>query len=356
MTRDIDQILYRHLLQQTTEAEEKELFAWLEASDENRRFFFEIAAIWHAHRVLSSKELNERYTAMMHRLNARIDADEQMSSNVSALSIADEQMRKAVPVRSIADEAMRSAVPAHNKLRRTLLRLTAAAAIVAVAVTGWFTLRDTAHEAAFRTFLNNTEEIASLRLDDGTQVWLQAHTELRYDVGKSSGERIVRLLNGEAYFDVMHDAGHPFLVKTENLTVRVLGTAFNVRSIDADMCTEIVLERGSVRLQTPEGENLIRLHPNQKATYNAVSDDFEVEEVLAEHFVTQRYDLVAMKNAMIEEIILSVEKNFGVRLRVTDPTDSKRYNINYLRSNSLQEVVEIIEFMTGQQCEAIENP
>ena len=55
----------------------------------------------------------------------------------------------------------------------------------------------------------------------------------------------------------------------------------------------MVLERGSVRLQTPEGYNLVRLHPNQRAVFDAAKDDIEVEEIYAEHFVTERYNLVA---------------------------------------------------------------
>ena len=62
-----------------------------------------------------------------------------------------------------------------------------------------------------------------LHLEDGTQVWLQDGTELRYAVGKGDGERIVRL-DGEAYFDVSHDARHPFVVETRELAIRVLGT------------------------------------------------------------------------------------------------------------------------------------
>lgn len=133
----------------------------------------------------------------------------------------------------------------------------------------------------------------------------------------------------------------------------MLGTAFNVRAEDADPLTEVVLERGSVRLQTPEGSNLIRLRPNQRAVYDAEQDDIEVEEIYASHFVTERYQLVAMKNATIAEIIARIETSYGVRIRIATPDPAKRYDINFLRSNTLEEVIDIVEFMTGQQCEVI---
>lgn len=321
LASELENILYRHLKCQTTQAEDERLFAWLEASEGNRRFYFEIAAIWSAHRTLSSRKLDDNCEAMKHRLNARIDAD----------------------------EAMRAAVPErHPARRRWKFAAAAAAAVVAVAAVWFAGLRMTDAER-FRTYVNATGEVAALQLGDGTQVWVQAGTELRYDVEKGD-RRTVRLV-GEAYFDVAHDAQRPFVVETRNLDIRVLGTAFNVRATGGDPLTEIVLERGSVRLETPEGANLVRLRPNQRAIYDAERDDIEVEEVNASLFMTKRYDLVSMKNATVSEIVAGIEKNYGVQLRVTVTDDSRHYDINYLRSNSLEEVIDIVEFMTGCQCE-----
>lgn len=152
-----------------------------------------------------------------------------------------------------------------------------------------------------------------------------------------------------------HDARHPFVVETRELAIRVLGTAFNVRALAGNPFTEVVLERGAVRLETPGGDNLVRLHPNQRAVYDARMGDMEVAEINAPLYVTRRYNLVTMKGATITEIIAGIEKSYGVRIRIMSPDDGKRYDINYLRSNSLEEVVDIVEFMTGTHCEVIRN-
>ena len=60
-----------------------------------------------------------------------------------------------------------------------------------------------------------------------------------------------------------------------------------------------------------------------------------------------------MKNATIGEIIARIESNYVVRIRIADPDNRKRYDINYLRTNSLEEVIDIVEFMTGQRCEVV---
>ena len=298
-------LLYRYLVRRTSGAEDREVYAWLEASEKNRSLFFEVAAVWSAHRTLISPATGERCDAMLRRLNARIDADDAMQR------------------------------PARFAWRRWMSAAAAAAVVVIAVAAAW---------------------LAGLRLPEAgrTQVWLQDGTELRYAVGKGDGERIVRL-DGEAYFDVSHDARHPFVVETRELAIRVLGTAFNVRALAGNPFTEVVLERGAVRLETPGGDNLVRLHPNQRAVYDARMGDMEVAEINAPLYVTRRYNLVTMKGATITEIIAGIEKSYGVRIRIMSPDDGKRYDINYLRSNSLEEVVDIVEFMTGTHCEVIRN-
>lgn len=321
----MEELLYRHLTHRTTEDEDKVIYAWLEASEENRRTYFEIAAVWSAHRTLTSPALDARRDAMMLRLNARIDADEGMR---------------------------RDARRSHYAWRRWMT--TAAAVAVAAITLAALWLAGVRMPGANRPeiYINRTDEIAAMQLGDGTQVWVQPGTELRYEVQGSAGERIVGL-DGEAFFDVAHDAARPFIVETRDLVIRVLGTAFNVRSAQAGPQTEVVLERGSVQLETPEGLSLVRLHPDQMALYDGARGDLEVEEVDAAMFVTKRYDLVSMKNATIQEIIASIERNYGVRIVVGETGDTRRYDINYLRSYPLEQVIDIVEFMTGRRCEVI---
>lgn len=87
-----------------------------------------------------------------------------------------------------------------------------------------------------------------LTLEDGTKVWLNSETTLRYPVVFTGGKREV-YLDGEAYFEVARDERHPFIVRTrDNVEVRVLGTSFNVRAYEDEEYVETVLEEGSVRV------------------------------------------------------------------------------------------------------------
>ena len=316
----MDAVINKYFAGETSDREEQFLMAWLEESEEHRKYFFELKSIWNARNVFAESADLGRFVAFMRSTDARI-----------AKIAGEERARR----------------------RRGLLRwsMSAAAAVLLVVCAG-FAWHFLAGPDIYRVYENNTETVTTVTLDDGTQVWLNSESSLVFPVRFGDGPREVTV-TGEAYFDVAHDEAHPFVVKTENLSVRVLGTAFNVRAHAADPLTEVVLERGSVRLQTPEGYNLVRLHPNQRAVFDAAKDDIEVEEIYAEHFVTERYNLVAMKNATIGEIIARIESNYGVRIRIADPDNRKRYDINYLRTNSLEEVIDIVEFMTGQRCEVV---
>lgn len=247
---DMEGLLYRYLVRRTSGAEDREVYAWLEASEKNRSLFFEVAAVWSAHRTLISPATGERCDAMLRRLNARIDADDAMQR------------------------------PARFAWRRWMSAAAAAAVVVIAVAAAWLAGLRLPEAGRFQSYANHTGDVAVLHLEDGTQVWLQDGTELRYAVGKGDGERIVRL-DGEAYFDVSHDARHPFVVETRELAIRVLGTAFNVRALAGNPFTEVVLERGAVRLETPGGDNLVRLHPNQRAVYDARMGDMEVAEINA---------------------------------------------------------------------------
>ena len=160
-------------------------------------------------------------------------------------------------------------------------------------------------------------------------------------------------LAGAAFFEVARDEAAPFVVSTDKLRVRVLGTSFCMQAYEGSQQAEVVLEHGSVRLQTPAGVNLVTLQPDQRALYDAADDNLAITQVNASHLVLTQYDLVTMSDATLHEIISHIETTFGVRLSVPGRYGDKRYTFNYQRSNSLEEVLNIVEYLTGEHCEVI---
>jgi transmembrane sensor len=141
-------------------------------------------------------------------------------------------------------------------------------------------------------------------LPDGTTVWLNAGSKLSYDNDFAGPTREVRL-EGEAFFDVVKQPEHPFIVHTSGIDIKVLGTAFNVKSYPEDKTVETTLYRGLVKVfREAESEfNYIQLRPNEKLILpkEAAIKSNELPEERKSTFVRQSSD-VNLPNIKIDHI------------------------------------------------------
>lgn len=116
-------------------------------------------------------------------------------------------------------------------------------------------------------------EQKQVTLPDGTTAYLNSGTLLVYPQKFTGDIRSVYLI-GEANFDVKKDKQHPFIVKTNHLKVKVLGTKFNVHAYAEDEKTTTTLESGSVVVQKANNEDIITLTPNEQLEYDNPSGEF----------------------------------------------------------------------------------
>lgn len=152
-----------------------------------------------------------------------------------------------------------------------------AAAVLLSGVAMWLIWRTPRHTSpAARELLSKGGEVVSragartkLVLPDGTQVWLNANSRLKYASGFNEGSREVEL-EGEACFDVVSDPQHPFIVHASTLNVRVLGTVFNIKSYPQDITVEATLLKGMIEVSRGDNKNAPRviLRPNEKLVFN----------------------------------------------------------------------------------------
>ena len=114
----------------------------------------------------------------------------------------------------------------------------------------------------------NAGSRTKIQLPDGSQVWVNSGSKLTYDGTFSKGSREVQL-DGEAYFDVVKDPEHPFIVHTSGIDIKVLGTAFNVKAYQVDPTIEATLIHGSIEVlnQNDQGGPKIMLKPHEKLVY-----------------------------------------------------------------------------------------
>jgi len=123
--------------------------------------------------------------------------------------------------------------------------------------------------SGFTEVISPSGSRTQLKLADGTKVWLNAGSTLKYANNFSKENRAVQI-EGEAFFDVTHDSLHPFIVKASSVNLTVLGTAFNIRAYRDENTIETTLVRGKVEIaknKPAKGELKIVLKPNEKATF-----------------------------------------------------------------------------------------
>jgi len=147
----------------------------------------------------------------------------------------------------------------------TLLGATAVAACLAIVFFRSGVKEATPAPLASGNFVSTKNGSKSkLQLPDGTQVWLNSGSNISYDNDFGGATRQVRL-TGEAFFDVVKDNARPFIIHTATVDIKVLGTAFNVRSYPEEKVTETSLIRGAVEVTLKaNADKRIFLKPNEK--------------------------------------------------------------------------------------------
>ena len=152
----------------------------------------------------------------------------------------------------------------------------------------------------FNTLVIPVGGLYELELSDGTRVWLNSVSQLRYPVQFTGKERKV-YLSGEAYFDVKTDSLRPFVVESGGMNVRVYGTEFNVTAYrDEKLRTTLV--QGKVGIKV-DGEKELLLRPGQMAEYDVQTKHLEVQEVNTYLYTAWKEGTFAFKDETIEEIM-----------------------------------------------------
>ena len=153
-----------------------------------------------------------------------------------------------------------------------------------------------------------------LILSDGTKVWLNAASSLRYPEQFTRSRRTVEL-EGEAYFEVAHNAKSPFIVKTGKQEVRVYGTAFNIEAYPSDTRQRITLAQGSIGLIQSGHE--YKLIPGQQANVSAAGT-VEITKVDVSRFCNWHLGILSLDRERLEDILKKLELWYDVTFTYTD--------------------------------------
>lgn len=154
-------------------------------------------------------------------------------------------------------------------------------------------------------------------LDDGTQIWLNAGSTLRYPE-KMDGDTREVYLEGEAFFDVAKDKLHPFIIHTSHMDTKVLGTSFNVQAYADQKNQEVAVVTGKVNVRSIKTNKNIYVIPGQKAVL-VNKQQLEAESnVDLETISTWRKNILTFDNSTVQEAVSTIERNYNVSVKLQD--------------------------------------
>ena len=251
------ELIIRYLTGATGRKEEAELMAWLAEDKMNRKTFDELRTIWLAGQRTNNPDgfsAGMAYNSFLERIHKK--------SSFNSLS-------------------------GHTVVFRKLFRI---AAMIAIIYSVWSIGRAILGDIHQKNNGITHQEIqvplgskTTLILPDQSRVILNAGSTLKYNADFGRKSREVRL-SGEAYFDVAKDMKRTFIVKTEYINIKALGTAFNVKAYPDEKTIEATLVSGLIKVEkhSPNQnkslqDNAVVLHPNQRLTFYKETEDFITE-------------------------------------------------------------------------------
>lgn len=268
-------LLYRFFEGHASSEEIKEVKAWVEESDENYRQF------------LRERKL---FDALLVALPLQSEGKKVVSFRRTALN--------------------------YSWIRESLK--VAAVAIIAVCLTMVWLAKDTdSAQLAMQTITVPAGQRANVILADGTEVWLNAGTTMRYPLSFLSSKREV-ILDGEAYFDVAHNKSCPFVVHTYAMDVEVLGTCFNVEAFPKQNVFNTSLMQGKVKLvSTSTKMEPVILTPG----YKSMLKDGHLEVVEIENYDVYRWKegLYCFRDKAFADIMQDLERYYDLHIKIQKP-------------------------------------
>lgn len=193
------------------------------------------------------------------------------------------------------------------------------------------------------------EAVKKITLDDGSTVWLRGNSVLKIPESFSASNRAVSL-QGEAFFDIAKNAQFPLYVSTKYLNIKVLGTAFNVKTDENRKNVETVLARGKVVLLNKQWDTVLDMSPGEKVTYSKAKNEYSTEIVDVNICTAWRLNQFVFENVTLREIAnqLSVKFNVNINLE-SSKLALRRFRCVINEDESLPDILNLLKYLAPIQ-------
>lgn len=213
----------------------------------------------------------------------------------------------------------------------------------------------------YNTLLVPYGKRSTVTLSDGSKVWLNSGSRLVYPAVFNSKNREV-YLEGEAIFDVTHDASHPFVVLSENQEIEVLGTVFNVSSYADDDDNFVVLKSGSVQVAykrdmvSDKKKLKVVISPGTMANLNLKSNNVSSKQVNVNQYFSWKDGVLILKNNNLSYIMRRLSRYYNMPITIEDEALAKETFSGYLDlKDNVEKVIQTIKQSSNLNYQKTEN-
>ena len=187
-------------------------------------------------------------------------------------------------------------------------------------------------------------QMSEVTLYDGTHVWLNSGTTLRYASNFGKRDRNITL-DGEAFFKVKHSK-LPFRVKLKNSEIEVLGTSFNAVSYKNEKNSYVTLVKGSVRINTLSGKKITTISPSQQITIPDNLQNIKVKKVDSDFYYSWTEGKIIFEEERLADVALRLERWYNVEIRLEGQgTGELRFSGTILKNKPFDQIIKTFQLL-----------
>jgi transmembrane sensor len=310
----IKDLILRFLNKEASDDEISELLYWLKLDEKNRQYFDEVNETFQTNTVLGNFT-PEKVDSSWQQVAKRIEEDNEIKLARTTISTR----------------------------YYNFLRVAASISIVFIAsFVLWRYYYQQSEGVLSKAIVHNSlGRNTQILLPDSTLVWLNTNSTLQYNSNFGESTREVTL-HGEAFFDVRKKKGQNFIVKTDQLSIRVKGTKFNVRAYEGEDANT-TLEEGKVELTISGQDQTYSMRPGDQITVANKEQKIIFQKVNPSNFSAWKEDTLVFDNTPLSQIIVKLENRYKVKIIIDQVLAERERLTMTISQETIDEILEMIQ-------------
>ena len=313
-----ESLIAKHLSHSLSPAEKEALERWLSEDPQNKQLLQELESVW-AQTENYGQDVNPDVKEGWNKLESRLGLDKQQ---------------------------------AISKGKRDVFRLftftRAAAAVFVLAVLTWFVVQYISgpNMIEVATLTNETKEV---KLPDGSTIWLNGNSTLRYAEDMKTAQQREVTLTGEAFFEVAKNKEKPFIIEALKTKTEVLGTSFNIQARKEAESVSVSVVTGKVRFSKGTKREPLYLEPGTEGIYTHANDQLQKAKTENQNFLSWKTGQLQFNNTTLQEVLDDLGRHYGVQFALKNKQLADQRITTSFENEPLEDVLSVLQTLLDVQ-------